>query len=107
MKAQENKIIGTAEEWESGLLGKDEDFVAIAPAIDESHISESLDLQLISIRLQKSLIEDLKAIAQINGLGYQPLMRQVLTRFVNAEKKQILREKALATEAFLGQRKTA
>ena len=107
MKNQGVKIVGTAEEWESGLLGKDEAFVEVAPPIDENLMNESLDLQLISIRLQKSLIEDLKAIAKINGLGYQPLMRQVLTRFVNAEKKQILRDRASEVDTPVKQQKIA
>jgi hypothetical protein len=49
-------------------------------------------------RVEKSLIEDLKAIARINGLGYQPLMRQILTRFAEAEKRQMLMERALEGE---------
>lgn len=28
-------------------------------------------------------------IAQLNGIGYQPLMRQVLARFADCEKKKI------------------
>jgi hypothetical protein len=33
-------------------------------------------------------------IAEINGIGYQPLIRQVLKRFAYSEKKRILRERA-------------
>jgi hypothetical protein len=62
-------------------------------------IDEALALQLISIRLQKSLIEDFKFIATLNGIGYQPLMRQILKRFVDSEKKRILRERAGEVEA--------
>ena len=35
----------------------------------------------------------MKALAQVNGIGYQPLIRQVLTRFVECEIKAILRDK--------------
>jgi uncharacterized protein (DUF4415 family) len=62
-------------------------------------IDEALALQLISIRLQKSLIENFKFIATLNGIGYQPLMRQILKRFVDSEKKRILRERAGEVEA--------
>jgi hypothetical protein len=55
-------------------------------------INDALELHPISIRLNKSLIEDLKMIADLNGLGYQPLIRQVLTRFTDCEKKKILQE---------------
>ena len=55
----------------------------------EQAIDDSVKLKMISIRLQNDLIDDLKAIAQLNGLGYQPLIKQVLTRFVVGEKKKI------------------
>ena len=80
--------------WDSGELGREEEFVKVATDDIEAEIDESLGLQLISIRLQKSLIDDFKAIAQINGIGYQPLMRQILQRFADGEKKRILREAA-------------
>jgi len=48
--------------------------------------------QLISIRMQKSTIEDLKLIASLNKIGYQTLMKQVMQRFVDCEKKQLFRE---------------
>ncbi|MBU0621455.1 MAG: hypothetical protein KJ795_06390 [Gammaproteobacteria bacterium] len=88
------KIPDTEEAWLSGELGTDEEFVAVAPDDAESIINEQLDLQPISIRLEKSLIEDFKLIAAMHGLGYQPLMRQSLKRFADCEKKRILREAA-------------
>jgi hypothetical protein len=51
-----------------------------------------LELQMISIRLQKGMIQDLKSIAKHNRLGgYQPLIRRVLERFIIAEMKSIAR----------------
>lgn len=88
------KILDTEEAWLSGELGTDEDFAAAAPDDAESIINEQLDLQPISIRLEKSLIEDFKLIAAMHGLGYQPLMRQSLKRFADCEKKRILRDAA-------------
>lgn len=91
------KIPASDEAWDNGELGRDEEFVKRAPerAEEEARIDKSLDLQLISIRLQKSLIEDFKYIAELHGIGYQPLMRQVLKRFADCEKKDILRERAI------------
>jgi predicted DNA binding CopG/RHH family protein len=87
------KVPGTDEAWESGALGASEQHIRrVEDLTVESAIDEALELQMISIRLQKSLIEDLKAIASIRGLGYQPLMKQILSRFVECEKKVILRE---------------
>ena len=85
------KIEGTTEAWESRELGADEEFVASVDH-DDSLIEEAVGLQMISIRLQKSLLEELKMIANINGLGYQPLIKQALKRFVEGEKKMILKQ---------------
>ncbi|MCU7944772.1 MAG: BrnA antitoxin family protein [Candidatus Thiodiazotropha sp. (ex Cardiolucina cf. quadrata)] len=86
-----NKIPGTVEAWETGELGRDEEFVEVYQP-DDSAIDDALELQMISIRLQKGLIEDLKQIAQLRGLNYQPLIRQLLQRFVVSELKLLARE---------------
>lgn len=49
---------------------------------------------MISTRLQKSLIANLKAIAKIRGVKYQALIRQVLTEYI-AETKPELSDDAL------------
>lgn len=85
------KIESTDEAWESRKLGADEEFVE-SVTLDDLIIEEAVGLQAISIRLPKNLLEDLKLIASLNGLGYQPLMKQVLKRFVDGEKKRILRK---------------
>lgn len=84
-------IPASDEAWDAGELGRDEEFVKAIEG-DEGEIDKALELQLISIRLQKSLIEDFKLIARLNGIGYQPLMRQILQRFADCEKKRILRD---------------
>jgi hypothetical protein len=94
------KIPGSDEAWETGLLGRDEAFVGVADEALDAVIDHSLELQPISIRLQKSLIEDLKAIAKLNGLRYQTLVRQVLTRFADYEKKNLLRQLASERDAL-------
>ncbi|WP_434049691.1 hypothetical protein [Marinobacter salarius] len=88
------KIVGAPEAWEDGSLGQDEEFVRVSKEVDDAALNDAAGLQPISIRLQKSLIEDFKMIAEINGIGYQPLIRQVLKRFADAEKRRILREKS-------------
>lgn len=91
-------IPGTDKAWEEGVLGSDESFVghlsADELAADAALIQESMGLQPISIRLEKTLIDDFKKIATIHGLGYQTLMRQALKRFADCEKKRILAEMA-------------
>lgn len=71
--------------WDEGTLGLSEEHAVAAPGELEAQVDESLRLQMISIRLQKDLIEDLKLIAGKESLGYQPLIRRVLQRFVAAE----------------------
>lgn len=88
------KIVGTPDAWEDGSLGREEEFVRVSKNVDDAALNEAAGLQPISIRLQKSLIEDFKMIAKINGIGYQPLIRQVLKRFADSEKRRILREKS-------------
>lgn len=85
-------IESTDEAWESGDLGQDEEFVRVSKTIKQADVDKSVGLKPISIRLQECMIEDLKLIAGIHGLGYQPLMRQILRRFVDCEKKRIMRE---------------
>lgn len=77
------------EMWENGALGRSEEHVAVVEL--DIHMEESFDkaaaMTMISIRLQDSLISDLKEIAACHGLGYQPMIRQLLSRFVTAERK--------------------
>lgn len=54
------KIEGTAEAWESGLLGNDEEFVGVVE-LDDALLDKSLSLKSISIRTHK----DLKALAEM------------------------------------------
>ena len=86
-----NKIEGTTEAWEEGILGCDADF-AKASSLDMEAVSEIIGLKSISIRMQPDLLEELKMLADINSIGYQPLIKQVLRRFVDAEKKIMLRK---------------
>ena len=85
-----SKIPASDEAWDTGELGRDEAHAKPAADNIEAEIDDALELQMISVRLQRSLIDDLKGIAALNGIGYQPLMRQILKRFVDGEKKKIL-----------------
>lgn len=85
-------IPASDEAWDGRLLGADENFVKAVGADIAEKIDEAVGSQLISIRMQKSTIEDLKLIASLNRIGYQTLMKQVMQRFVECEKKQILRD---------------
>lgn len=92
------KIADTTEAWESGELGNDERYVRRASKELEKELDDSLGTQAISIRLPKELIQDLKFLAKYNDMGYQPLIRQVLTRFVEGEYKRVAIETARKLE---------
>ncbi len=84
------RIKDTVEAWESRGLGADEAHVAVADEAHEMALDEALELQSISIRLPKQLIKQYKLIAHFHGVGYQPLMRDVMARFVPNAIKEIL-----------------
>ena len=86
------------DKWENRELGADEEFASLASEADDDELmsllnepeDENIDskMQLISIRLPQTLIADLKKIGKSEDLGYQTLAREVLKRFVDAEKRK-------------------
>ncbi|WP_129136365.1 hypothetical protein [Luteimonas sp. YGD11-2] len=71
--------------WDTGELGLSVEHARPTTKEHAVAVDDALGLQLISIRLPKRLIDDLKLIAGDEGLGYQPLIRRVLMRFAAAE----------------------
>ncbi|MDD5034102.1 MAG: hypothetical protein PHE55_05030 [Methylococcaceae bacterium] len=86
------------EKWDSGELGQDEASTkAINLSLEQQQaIDDSVALQMISIRLPKSLIEDYKFLGDFHGIKYQTLMRQILARFADSEMKDMARKAANA-----------
>ena len=91
--AKTDKTPAVVDAWESGKFGRDEAYVATAEVADEHALDEALGLKLISIRLPVKLIGELKFVATHHGIGYQPLIRDLLSRFAISELKLILKEK--------------
>ena len=100
------KIDNTPQAWEDGQLGRDEAHAQVAPKEMELQIDDGMGLQMISIRLQKELIEDYKKIAEFYGVGYQPLMRDALKRFAETEFKKIAIEYTNLKTSKAAERKT-
>lgn len=75
-----------AEKWDNRELGASLEHAQRAPAEMATDLDTALGLKNISIRLQKELIQELKRIGKEEGLGYQPLIRQVLTQYVKHRK---------------------
>ena len=87
---QAAKIKSTVESWEDGTLGASEAHARKAPEEMQQKIDDALGLQAISIRLPKSTIDAYKNLAEIHGVGYQPLMRDAIVRWAESELKQLL-----------------
>jgi uncharacterized protein (DUF4415 family) len=86
------EIANTPEAWESGELGQSLEHVRVAPSKLASEIDDALGLQMISIRLDKELIDMFKLLGGKYQMGYQPLMREALKRFVDGELKMVALE---------------
>lgn len=80
-----SKKPAVSQPWEDFDAHLSEATVSVVPPEEEAAIEDALELQMISIRLQKSLIVHLKAIADFHKVGYQPLIRDLLNRFVQSE----------------------
>lgn len=90
--------------WDDRALGAHEAHVGVADQAHEAALDDALGLQSISIRLPRGLINQYKLIAHFHGVGYQPLMRDVLARFVPGALRKILEaeaQKAQETAAAL------
>ena len=87
---EKERILGTDDAWESGALGADEKHAHPVNPELAGQIDDALGLQMISIRLDKSLIESFKVLGAFHGIGYQPLMRDALKRFADCEMKSIV-----------------
>lgn len=79
--------------WETGALGQSEQHVRVATDAEMREVDDALELQMISIRLQKGLLEALKEIAKHHGVGYQPMIRDLLDRFARSEIRTILQDR--------------
>ena len=78
--------------WEERQLGAEAAYVGVAEEFHEVALSDALEMQSISIRLPVELIKQYKLIAGFHGVGYQPLMRDILQRFVPGALKEMLEQ---------------
>jgi predicted DNA binding CopG/RHH family protein len=49
-------------------------------------IDDAFDLRSVTIRLQKGLVREFEQFAKQDGIGYQPLMRMILTKYATERK---------------------
>lgn len=92
------KIEGTDDAWEDGALGASVDHVAPASPEMEAAIDLALGMQSISIRLPKQLVDAYRLISAHHGIGYQPLMRDILQRWVKEGLKEVYEHQSRKSE---------
>lgn len=91
-KEYAGNIADTPDAWESGILGMDKKYAAVASKELADQIDDALGLQMISIRLDKELIDTFKLLSGKYQMGHQPLMREALRQFVDTEIKLVALE---------------
>ena len=87
LKPDYDKYLDDVELWETKQLGADPKYAQRVSVAEDKALDDSLGLQAISIRLQKDLLEHLKVLAKDEGLGYQPFIRQILTKYARASER--------------------
>ena len=80
----------TDEVWSQRALGADEQSAEVAGAEHHVALDDATGMQLISIRMPKDMIAAYKLIGAHHGLGYQPLMRDILQRFIPEGLREVL-----------------
>jgi predicted DNA binding CopG/RHH family protein len=79
-----------AELWENGQLGASVEHAVRVPEAEakiiDAMIDDAFDLRSVTIRLQKGLVREFEQFAKQDGIGYQPLMRMILTKYATERK---------------------
>lgn len=81
----------SAMKWEGGELGASVEHARVAKGAS-ARLDASTGMKLVTIRLPVELVDTLKEIAVHHGLGYQPMVRDLLIRFAVSEVKLIQRD---------------
>lgn len=75
-----NKIVGSVENWESGILGMNSDTAQIA--------NETVDIELglvnINVKISHELDEQLTAVAKDLGLIKPAVVRHIIDQYIKA-----------------------
>lgn len=100
ISAEAAQFDADSELWDSKQLGASPEHARRASKEQQRALDEATGLQLCTFRIQKTIVEQLKQLAKIEGSGYQPLMRKVITQYVreNKHKLEQLLTPAEATE---------
>lgn len=86
-KSKEAAIQNTAEAWKNGELGRQTKYAEASPKEVGIQVDKALNLEIISIRLKKDLIESFKILGKKYDVSYKPLMRHALKSFIQSQIK--------------------
>ena len=100
-KKKLDELMADHELWDKRELGASYEHFAVVTDEEQREIEEGFGLQLISLRLNRTLIEQFKELARLEGIGYQPLMRNVLIDYAKANEHMLI---ALLTASEVAQR---
>jgi hypothetical protein len=79
------------ELWETRKLGASPEHARVVSGKGDKALDESMGLQLLTFRIQKPIVDQLRQLAKLEGIGYQPLMRQVLVKYVRENQHRLQR----------------
>lgn len=100
-KKKLDELTADHELWDKRELGASYEHFAVVTDEAQREIEEGFGLQLISLRLNRSLIEQFKELARLEGIGYQPLMRNVLIDYAKSNEHRLI---ALLTASEVAKR---
>lgn len=75
-----DRFEGTAENWETGVLGMNPETAKAADPAHEAMLDEALGLERLVVRMPKDSIQSLRSSASALGLPVQFLVRQALEK---------------------------
>ena len=87
-RAEMEALAADHESWDDHVATPET--TAFVSDEEEKEIDTGLGLQMISLRLSKTLIEQFKELAKLDAIGYQPLMRQVLTEYAKQNEHRLI-----------------
>lgn len=93
LKKRVDELTADAQLWESRKLGASAKHARPVSSKEARAVDDALGLHLLSFRIDKSVIEKFKKLSKLEGIGYQPLMRQVLTRYAHENTHRLKNDK--------------
>ena len=78
--------------WDAKEFGASQEHAVKASnqALEDLH--EAAGMKAVSIRMPIEMIQAYKYIAAHHGIGYQPMIKQILARFIESEQKMLANE---------------